>query len=157
MFPAPKFGGSEAMASVFARRLDALKHISPSGITGNAADKFMTCFFCGIKGHHLRECSQIKNAELQDLPSKFKSYNGAEYLSSFCIRCFECSHWAVACSNATSVGQPQLECNLSYYYSPNQTKLNAEGNMKLLTGEESRSKASVDQDDSRVETDLNLS
>ncbi|XP_040374096.1 uncharacterized protein LOC112196794 [Rosa chinensis] len=65
MFPAPKFGGSEAMASVFARRLDALKHISPSGIT--------------------------------------------------------------------------------------------EGNMKLLTGEESQSEASVDQDDLRVETDLNLS
>ncbi|KAM5550212.1 hypothetical protein ABKV19_027635 [Rosa sericea] len=65
MLPAPKFGGSEAMASVFARRLDALKHISPSGIT--------------------------------------------------------------------------------------------EGNMKLLTGKESQSQASVDQDDSRVETDLNLS
>ncbi|KAM5550211.1 hypothetical protein ABKV19_027635 [Rosa sericea] len=64
MLPAPKFGGSEAMASVFARRLDALKHISPSGITGN---------------------------------------------------------------------------------------------MKLLTGKESQSQASVDQDDSRVETDLNLS
>ncbi|KAM5553007.1 hypothetical protein ABKV19_025307 [Rosa sericea] len=157
MLPAPKFGGSEAMASVFARRLDALKHISPSGITGNAADKIMTCFFCGIKGHHLRECSQIKDTELQDLPSKFKSYNGAEYLSSFCIRCFECSHWAVACPNATSVGQPQLECNLSYYCSPNQTKHNAEGNMKLLTGKESQSQASVDQDDSRVETDLNLS
>ncbi|XP_061990372.1 uncharacterized protein LOC133708848 isoform X2 [Rosa rugosa] len=157
MFPAPKFGGTEAMASVFARRLDALKHISPSGITGNAADKIMTCFFCGIKGHHLRECSQIKDTELQDLSSKFKSYNGAEYLSSFCIRCFECNHWAVACPNATSVGQPQLECNLSYYCSPNQTKLNAEGNMKLLTGEESQSEASVDQDDSRLQTDLNLS
>ncbi|XP_061990379.1 uncharacterized protein LOC133708848 isoform X7 [Rosa rugosa] len=65
MFPAPKFGGTEAMASVFARRLDALKHISPSGIT--------------------------------------------------------------------------------------------EGNMKLLTGEESQSEASVDQDDSRLQTDLNLS
>lgn len=162
LFPAPKFGGSEDMASVFARRLDALKHITPSSITGNADDKIMTCFFCGKRGHHLQECSEIKDNELRDLPSKFKSYNGAEYLPSFCIRCFQCSHWAVACPNATSVVQPQLECNVSYYCSPSETKLNAEGNMKLLIGKENQFQASVDhqlcdEDDSRVDTDLNLS
>lgn len=162
LFPAPKFGGSEDMASVFARRLDALKHITPSGITSNADDKIMTCFFCGIRGHHLRECSEIKDNELQDLPSKFESYNGAEYLPSFCIRCFQCTHWAVACPNATSVGQPQLGCNVSNYCSPSETKLNAEGNMKLLIGKENQFPASVDdqlcdEDDSRVDTDLNLS
>lgn len=148
LFPAPKFGGSEDMASVFARRLDALKHITPSGITGNDL--------------HLRECSEIKDNEPRDLPIKFKSYNGAEYLPSFCIRCFQRSHWAVACPNATSVGQPQLECNVSYYCSPSETKLNAEGNMKLLIGKENQFQASVDhqlcdEDDSRVDTDLNLS
>nr|XP_011467863.1 PREDICTED: uncharacterized protein LOC101293145 isoform X1 [Fragaria vesca subsp. vesca]XP_011467867.1 PREDICTED: uncharacterized protein LOC101293145 isoform X1 [Fragaria vesca subsp. vesca] len=156
MVSAPKFGGSEAMASVFARRLDALKHITQSGITGNAADKIITCLFCGIKGHHLRECSKIKDTELQGLPSKFKSYNGAEYLSCFCIRCLECSHWAVACPNV-NLGRPQLECNVSNYCSPSQTKLNAEGNMKLIISTVSGSQASVDQDDSRVETDLNWS
>ncbi|KAH0993901.1 hypothetical protein GBA52_005384 [Prunus armeniaca] len=72
IFPSPKFRGSEAMASSFARRLDALKHITPSGATGNAAYGNMTCFFCGRKGHHLRECSEIKDTELQELLSKCK-------------------------------------------------------------------------------------
>ncbi|XP_050374002.1 uncharacterized protein LOC126791572 isoform X2 [Argentina anserina] len=156
MLPAPQFGGSEAMASVFARRLDALKHITQCSMTGNAADKIITCFFCGIQGHHLQDCSQIKDAELQDLPRKFKSYNGAEYMSSFCIRCFQCSHWAVSCPNV-KVGQPQLECNVSYCCSPSQTKLDAEGNMKQIIGKDGGSLASVDQDDSRLQRDLNLS
>lgn len=165
IFPSPKFRGSEAMASSFARRLDALKHITPSGATGNAAYGNMTCFFCGRKGHHLRECSEIKDTELQELLSKCKSYIGAEHLPSFCIRCSQCSHWAVACPNAPSMGESQLDCNVScldYYCSQSETKPNSRNDMKLLTGKESEFQASVahtlfDEDDSRIEADLNLS
>ncbi|KAM1724064.1 hypothetical protein ACFX13_022612 [Malus domestica] len=167
IMPCSEVRSSEGMASVFARRLDALKNITPPGATGNAADEITMCLFCGIKGHHLQECSQIRETELQELLSKSKSYNVAENLPFFCIRCLQQSHWATACPKAQSMGQPQLECNVSfldYYCSQSGTNLNSrnDGNMKLPTGTESKFEASVahtcfNEDYSRMETDINMS
>ncbi|XP_050217969.1 uncharacterized protein LOC126668819 isoform X2 [Mercurialis annua] len=90
---------SEAMASVFARRLDALKHIPPSYNTDPAAHETMTCFFCGIRGHHLQECPYVTDTELEDLLGNVNSYEGIKELPCVCIRCNQLSHWAVACPN----------------------------------------------------------
>ncbi|XP_009378797.2 uncharacterized protein LOC103967246 isoform X1 [Pyrus x bretschneideri] len=167
IMPCSEVRSSEGMASVFARRLDALKNITPPAATGNAADEITMCLFCGIKGHHLQECSQIRQTELQELLSKSNSYNVAENLPFFCIRCLQQSHWAAACPNAQSMGQPQLECNVSfldYYCSQSGTNLNSrnDGNMKFPTGTESQFEASVahtcfNEDYSRMETDINMS
>uniref|UniRef100_F6HDZ1 Plus3 domain-containing protein n=1 Tax=Vitis vinifera TaxID=29760 RepID=F6HDZ1_VITVI len=49
--PSQRFKSSEAMASLFARRLDALKNIITLNQTDTEARATPTCFFCGI-----REC-----------------------------------------------------------------------------------------------------
>ncbi|KAL9408249.1 hypothetical protein AB3S75_046745 [Citrus x aurantiifolia] len=121
IIPSPRFQNLEAMASVFARRLDALRHITPSAVTDNAACTAITCFYCGRKGHHLRDCSEISDGELKDLMRNINSYNGAEELHCLCIRCFKLDHWAVSCPNATSRSQSLLEgCNCG----PNEFQLN---------------------------------
>ncbi|KAF8401818.1 hypothetical protein HHK36_012764 [Tetracentron sinense] len=98
------FKSSEAKASVFASRLDALRHIIPSGMTENANRANTTCFFCGKRGHNLRDCSEITETELEDLLRNDNSYNGAED-SPY--------HWAVACPSASSRMQNQLDSNAS--------------------------------------------
>ncbi|KAF5182288.1 Zinc knuckle family protein, putative isoform [Thalictrum thalictroides] len=90
---------SKAMASIFARRLDALKHIIPSEMNSNAT---ITCIFCGIIGHKLQECSEITEFELHALLKKVDLYDGAEQSSCLCIRCFQLNHWAIACPNISS-------------------------------------------------------
>ncbi|KAF9619143.1 hypothetical protein IFM89_005157 [Coptis chinensis] len=96
--PSQRFKDSEAMASVFARRLDAIRHIIPSEVEGSASHPTETCNFCGIKGHKLQECSDITKSELEVLLEK--NDDGGEESSCFCIRCFQLDHWAIACPNS---------------------------------------------------------
>ncbi|KAK9083444.1 hypothetical protein Scep_029915 [Stephania cephalantha] len=91
--------GSEAMASVFARRLDAFRNIKPSEKSGNIANMTTTCFFCGANGHDLRNCSKITETEIEGFVQKAHSFDGAGELSCYCIRCFQLNHWAIACPN----------------------------------------------------------
>ncbi|KAL5712282.1 hypothetical protein ACHQM5_014471 [Ranunculus cassubicifolius] len=93
---------SQRLASVFARRLDALRHIMPCEVEGNSSHAVTTCIFCGIRGHKLQECSEITEAEFGALLKKLDFYDGAEESSCLCIRCFELNHWAIACPNISS-------------------------------------------------------
>nr|XP_023915907.1 uncharacterized protein LOC112027474 isoform X2 [Quercus suber] len=128
--PSPKFKSLEAMASIFARRLDALKHIIPSDVKDT-----VTCFYCGIKGHHLQECSEITESEIEDLLRNINSYIGAEEAPCLCIRCFQFNHWAVACPSTSSRGQHQTRCGTSLVGPREmQHKTGGKENSKLLTG-----------------------
>ncbi|XWS39240.1 hypothetical protein CRYUN_Cryun18bG0033600 [Craigia yunnanensis] len=110
ILPSSRLKDSEAMASLFARRLDALKHIMPSGVSDNTASSTFNCFFCGRKGHHLQYCPEITDNEIEDLLRNMKSSNRLEKLPCVCIICFELDHWAVACPNTSSRGQHQSAC-----------------------------------------------
>ncbi|GLT78675.1 hypothetical protein SLA2020_502030 [Shorea laevis] len=105
--PSARFKNSDAMASLFARRLDALKHIMHAGVSEDGAPATVTCFFCGTKGHHLKDCSQMTDTELEGLVTNVKSHNGVEEIPCVCIRCFQVNHWAIACPSASSEGQHQ--------------------------------------------------
>lgn len=151
ILPSPKPKSSEAMASIFARRLDALKHIIQSDVIDNATHADTTCFFCGIKGHHLQECSEITESEIEDLLRNVNSYTGAEEFPCLCIRCFQFNHWAVACPSASSrrqlvtkVGDPLVGP------SEMQHKAGAEKKLKLLTGREREFQTACDRRDLRV-------
>ncbi|CAN0904446.1 hypothetical protein LINGRAHAP2_LOCUS23097 [Linum grandiflorum] len=110
--PSQRLTNSDAMASVFARRLDALKHIMPSdGGLNDKAPSAMICFFCGTRGHHLRDCLEITDSELEDLLRNITSYEGREEPPCFCIRCFQLNHWAVACPSAPPRVKLQEECD----------------------------------------------
>ena len=99
VLPSQRFKSLGAMASVFARRLDALKHIITLNETDDEGCATSTCFFCGIRGHSIHDCSEIKETELEDLLRNNNSCFGAEEPPCFCIRCFQLNHWAVACPN----------------------------------------------------------
>ncbi|XP_056176774.1 uncharacterized protein LOC115677660 isoform X3 [Syzygium oleosum] len=101
---------SEEMASLFARRLDALKHIIPTNPLDVGAGCSATCLFCGIKGHGLRNCSEIAEAELEDLLRTAKSYQVVEEMPPLCIRCYQLNHWAVTCPNVVSKLMPPEDC-----------------------------------------------
>ncbi|XP_073146782.1 uncharacterized protein [Henckelia pumila] len=95
--PTPEFcGSSEAMASVFARRLDALKRNVPTKRDTNLNRSSM-CFFCGKSSHDLRECPEVTETEIEELLVKTSSYDMIEKSSSLCIRCFQFDHWANSC------------------------------------------------------------
>lgn len=111
--PSPKLKISKAMASLFSRRLDALKHICPARESDDTAGASMACFFCGIKGHSLRNCSEMGETELVELLGNLDRYSGAEELPSLCIRCFQHGHWAIACPKASSTRRLKLESNAS--------------------------------------------
>ncbi|RVW55432.1 hypothetical protein CK203_095552 [Vitis vinifera] len=110
--PSQRFKSSEAMASLFARRLDALKNIITLNQTDTEARATPTCFFCGIRGHSIHDCSEIKETELEDLLRNNNLYPGAEEPPCFCIRCFQLNHWAVACPSVLK-RQNQSECGAS--------------------------------------------
>ncbi|XP_010494339.1 PREDICTED: uncharacterized protein LOC104771510 isoform X2 [Camelina sativa] len=93
---------SEIMASLFARKLEAVKRIIPSSLAENADEEQMNliCFYCGKKGHCLRDCLEVTDIELRDLVQNITARNRREEVSSLCIRCFQLSHWAATCPNA---------------------------------------------------------
>lgn len=111
----PRLKNSEAMASVFARRLDALKNImSSSDLKDDSSRVTTSCIFCGQKGHQLQNCSEITETELEDLLRSIKSYDNAEGSPCLCIRCFQLNHWAVACPNMSQNKNltDNLQCNI---------------------------------------------
>lgn len=95
--PSQRFNNSEAMASTFARRLGSLKNIVPSNLMDSEDLAIMTCFFCGLKGHDLRDCSEITDNELEDLIRNINSSDKVEESSCLCVICFQLNHWAIAC------------------------------------------------------------
>ncbi|KAK4361565.1 hypothetical protein RND71_020517 [Anisodus tanguticus] len=113
IIPSAKFKKSEALASLFARRLDALKLIVPSSTRSenNSYTRTTTCFFCGRSGHDLRNCSEVTESELEVLIRSIGSYDGAEESSCLCIRCFQLDHWAIYCPASSSNRSQQLEHN----------------------------------------------
>ncbi|KAL0368384.1 UNVERIFIED_CONTAM: hypothetical protein Scaly_1057300 [Sesamum calycinum] len=112
ILPSPKCRSSEAIASMFARRLDALRHISSKTI--NAATCRATCFFCG-SAHELRECPQVTETELEDLLAKSNSFERFAESPCLCIRCFELDHWAISCPLASSTKHWRSEQNVSVF------------------------------------------
>ncbi|KAI3442035.1 Plus3 domain-containing protein [Psidium guajava] len=100
---------SEEMASLFARRLDALKHIIPPNPLDVGAGCSATCLFCGIKGHGLRKCSEIAEAEQENLLRNAKSYQVVQEMP-LCIRCYQPNHWAVTCPNVVAKSMPPQDC-----------------------------------------------
>ncbi|GFZ14208.1 zinc knuckle (CCHC-type) family protein [Actinidia rufa] len=95
--PSPKSNNSEAMVSVFAKRLDALKRIIPSDVKDNASHTRTTCFCCGKSGRNLHDYSEIEEIERENLTRNLSSYDGAEELPCLCNRCFHLDHWAISC------------------------------------------------------------
>ncbi|GAB2266138.1 hypothetical protein Dimus_001160 [Dionaea muscipula] len=102
ILPSLRFKSSEAMASVFAKRLDALRQILPSDSMGKTAQPMITCLFCGSRGHHLRDCCHITEADLEELLRNASSYCGSETFPCLCIKCFQLNHWAIACPDISS-------------------------------------------------------
>ncbi|PON53245.1 Zinc finger, CCHC-type domain containing protein [Parasponia andersonii] len=141
ILPSTKLKPSDAMASVFARRLDALRHITSSRGASDSTDATVTCFFCGIKGHHLRDCSEIKEIELEELLRNVNTYSGIEDLSCLCVRCFQRSHWAVACPKACSTERLQVESNASFREM--QLDSGHKENLNFQTGEDTQFQAAV--------------
>ncbi|CAN8267699.1 unnamed protein product [Cochlearia groenlandica] len=90
---------SEAMASLLARRLEAMKHMMPSSSLAEDGNLNLICFFCGKKGHRLQDCLEVTDTELRDLVQNISARDGKEEASSLCIRCFQLSHWAATCPN----------------------------------------------------------
>ncbi|TYI12192.1 hypothetical protein ES332_A09G260300v1 [Gossypium tomentosum] len=103
---------SQMIASHFVRRLDVLKQIMPSSISENRISSTVTCFFCGREGHHLQNCPEITDTEIEHLLRNMKSSNRYERLPCVCFRCFELGHWAVACPSASRV-QHHSACRAS--------------------------------------------
>ncbi|KAL6003831.1 hypothetical protein ACLOJK_004377 [Asimina triloba] len=99
-----RFKKLEAMVSIFARRLEALKHINIVHAKTTESETHLStiCFFCGSRGHLLRDCSEIVESDLDDLLRNTNLYNGAEELPCLCIRCLQFNHWAIACPYAPS-------------------------------------------------------
>ncbi|KAL8171390.1 hypothetical protein V2J09_023194 [Rumex salicifolius] len=101
---------SEAMASVFAKRLDALKNIMPTDLTDKlGSSSVRTCFFCGVVGHDLKYCPQLTESEVEELVRNMSAYGGKEESPCLCIRCFQLNHWAAACPNVPTPKKKELE------------------------------------------------
>ncbi|KAJ4844596.1 hypothetical protein Tsubulata_011017 [Turnera subulata] len=159
--PSPRSKSSEAMASIFARRLDALKHNLTSTAAGSSS-RLLLCFFCGTKGHHLRDCPEVMGNELEDLLRIVKSYDLAGELPSVCIRCFQHNHWAVTCPNA-SRRQGESSAYSVDKIGPSKLQLNAinADNSKLSDGSGSQLQAAdelavCNVNDPRMDKNLNL-
>lgn len=100
--PLQELKSSDALASVFAKRLDALRHIiHPSGRSDPPIYP-LTCFFCGNSGHDLRKCPDLTETELENLILNISSFERVDESSCLCIRCFQLDHWAISCPLATS-------------------------------------------------------
>ncbi|KAK1311197.1 hypothetical protein QJS10_CPA08g00189 [Acorus calamus] len=97
ILPSHRFKKSEVLASVFAKRLDAIKHTAVSEVADNTT-RASLCFFCGMRGHSLKECSEALKPEHEELLKNVNQCDCEEESSCFCIHCFRLDHWAVSCS-----------------------------------------------------------
>lgn len=100
--PFQELKSSDALASVFAKRLDALRHIIHPSIRSDPETCPLTCFFCGNSGHDLRNCPELTETELENLLLNISSFERVDESSCLCIRCFQLDHWAISCPLATS-------------------------------------------------------
>lgn len=106
-----KLRSSEAMVSVFAKRLDALRHnIHPSEKRKSPTCPLI-CFFCGRSGHDLRKCPELAETELENLLVNISSFDRVEESPCVCIRCFKLDHWAISCPLVSSHGHRRSEQN----------------------------------------------
>ncbi|KAM0944031.1 putative transcription factor interactor and regulator CCHC(Zn) family [Dioscorea sansibarensis] len=102
ILPSQRLIKSEPMASVFARRLDAIKHVTPTRTMNDKTSTLGTCFFCGKVGHSLKECPQLTESELEDLLRDLNSYDNTNGFLTICVRCFGFNHWAISCPYESS-------------------------------------------------------
>ncbi|KAG6582356.1 hypothetical protein SDJN03_22358, partial [Cucurbita argyrosperma subsp. sororia] len=157
----PKVRSPEAMASVFAKRLGAFKHIIPSDLTVNMGNETVICFFCGTRGHNLHNCSEITEREIEDLSRNIRLCNETVDPPCSCIRCFQLNHWAIACPLAASRGQQPTESHASLADCYDTGELQLASGIGLSAKPlhvEDRKKNSVasmldDTDDPNIETD----
>lgn len=103
--PLQRIKNSESIASLFARRLGALRHIVPPKTSDDGSCAATICFFCGKTGHSLRECSGLVESDLEDLLKYMNSRDGTDLPFGLCIRCFQLNHWAISCPHASSKGK----------------------------------------------------
>lgn len=137
--PHPRVTNSGPMASMFARRLDAIKYIEPLNTTSSTTRTKMICLFCGTRGHQLCDCPEIAESEIEDLLKDISSYGKLEELPCLCIRCFQPNHWAISCPTSIPTGQHDLKTNaLVNDCSPSEIKFNTgrEESARPPTGEE---------------------
>ncbi|KAH0640375.1 hypothetical protein KY285_036961 [Solanum tuberosum] len=118
-----KFKKSEALASLFSRRLDALKFIGPFSTRNEYSYTRTTCFFCGKSGHDLRNCSEVIESELEVLIRSIRAYEGAEESSCLCIRCFQLDHWAISCPTSASNRSDNLRVLIGNECLPSQLEI----------------------------------
>lgn len=105
---------SEAMASVFAQRLDALRHITPSNFKCSSTFPSATCFICGGRGHDMLDCPDVTETELDDLVRSASPFYRLEKSPPLCLRCFQLDHWAVTCPMRSTSRHHQSETNASF-------------------------------------------
>ncbi|CAA2966073.1 Zinc finger, CCHC-type domain containing [Olea europaea subsp. europaea] len=144
----PKFESSEAMATVFARRLDALRHIIPAYKTKSSACTSTMCYFCGKIGHGLLECPDVTEIERKDLIRKISLVDGVEESDCLCIRCSQLDHWANTCPLASSSGHCPSKESASFINYSSRHLMFCSGNEKhssYLGREEENSQLAIDQ------------
>ncbi|MQM07304.1 hypothetical protein Taro_040143 [Colocasia esculenta] len=112
ILPSQKSKRLEPMATVFAKRLDAFRHIQTSEVADDMAPESATCLFCGKNGHFITSCSDVTESELEDLP-KNTSLGPAQKTTRLCIRCFQHTHWAIACPYASLTSYQHVHGNAS--------------------------------------------
>ena len=122
----PGFRNSEPMASMFARRLGAIKHIIPTNRTDSTSQVNLFCLFCGTRGHQLSDCSDIAESDVADLQKNVISCGGLEEPPCLCLKCFQPNHWAISCPTSMSKRKHELKVNAFVN----------EGSARLLTGED---------------------
>ncbi|KAL0376724.1 UNVERIFIED_CONTAM: hypothetical protein Scaly_0790000 [Sesamum calycinum] len=139
----PERRSSEAMTSVFAKRLDAIKHIKHPSEKRKSSTSTLKCFFCGQSGHDLRKCLELTDTELNDLLVKTSSLIGCKNLLVFASDAFsslcadnEASHPGRDIDDNKQVAARLMACSSSKSCldSPNEyqksTALNSENDLK---------------------------
>lgn len=80
----------EASASVSLKQLE-----KPVALT---LSETLSCFFCGKRGHELRDCLQINEKEVEGFLKNIRLYQRlSKEAPCLCIKCFQLNHWASAC------------------------------------------------------------
>ncbi|XP_026449822.1 uncharacterized protein LOC113349988 isoform X1 [Papaver somniferum] len=137
-----RFKNSEALVSTLTWRLDALRNIILSGAGGSTSHATTICFFCGIKGHKLHDCTRITGSEIEEIYKKAHPFDGKEVSACLCIRCFQLDHWAISCPCSFSRKEYQsggrknssenvdFQCQIAITTSDgNKTRVDAEANV----------------------------
>ncbi|TKY71137.1 small subunit ribosomal protein S15e [Spatholobus suberectus] len=155
----PGFRNLEPMASMFAMRFGAMKHIIPTNTADNTTQVNMLCLFCGTSGHQLSDCSSIAESKLEDLQKNIDSYGGLEEHPCLCIKCFQPNHWAISCTTSISTRKHELKANAFVNDSVKHFIPSNEESARRLTDEDDRvlSGGSInDETDHQAGQNINL-